>query len=64
MGTCPSEKTNVLLRKTWLILLKKYLFIICIDVWPAAMSIGHMCTLPVEARKECQIPWDWSYRQL
>ena len=25
---------------------------------------SHVCLVPLEARKECQIPQNWSYRQL
>lgn len=28
------------------------------------MTVHHICAVTREARRECQIPWDWSYRWL
>lgn len=41
-----------------------FLNCICMGVLPAYMSVHCVCTVPMEARKECQVPCNWSYRQL
>lgn len=32
----------------------------CVGILSACMSVHHMCAMTREARRECQIPWDWS----
>lgn len=30
-------------------------------VWPACLCMHYLCAVPVEARRESQIPGDWNY---
>lgn len=36
----------------------------CVGVLPVCMSLYHVCAVPIEATKGCQIPQHWSYRWL
>lgn len=31
------------------------------DVLPACMTMYHMHAVPLKIRRECWIPWKWSY---
>ena len=31
-------------------------------VLSASIHVPHACLVPAEARRTCQIPWNWSYR--
>jgi hypothetical protein len=39
-------------------------FVLCISTLPVCMGVNHMGTVPTQARKWFQIPWNWSYRCL
>ena len=36
----------------------------CMEVLSACMPVHHMCSMPLEAKRWCLIPWNWSYRPL
>lgn len=38
--------------------------ILCMCVLPAYMSMYHVCLMPIEARRQDWISWNWSYRLL
>lgn len=39
-------------------------YFMCVAVLPVCLSVHHMQALPVEVRRGCQVPRDWSYSQL
>lgn len=34
----------------------------CVKILPAGISVYCLCAVPMEDRRKCRIPWDWSYR--
>lgn len=47
----------------WFVTLAMYLFLLCMHDWFCLqiVAVPHMCLLLTEARRECQIPWTWTY---
>lgn len=53
LGTLPSE----------LNFKKSVYFLLCVNFDFMYICALHMCLMPMEPRGECQILWNWSYRQ-
>lgn len=34
----------------------------CVKILPAGISVYCLYAVPMEDRRKCRIPWDWSYR--
>lgn len=41
-----------------------FIFLMCMGVLLACMSVHHVCAVPEEARRGCRRPRNWSRRQL
>lgn len=39
-------------------------YFIILQIWVFFLSVHHMCTVPTEVIRGCQVSWNWSYKWL